>query len=191
MRPVFARLMGIRGALRGGAALVVLFCSAALAPAAAVAQWRVTVEPATGGRPVTVTTVTREVSDSIPADETPVSLVIRCSGRLLDAFLTTRDQLDSDTNGDVRVRVQADSQRPRDVRWLATKANTGAFVPTPELRNLIQRSILRTQVLRVTTVALKHGRVTYTFPVAGFGPSLDALRDACPNERGGALADLR
>lgn len=168
-----------------------LLCGIALWPSSARAQWRVSVEPAVGARSATVTAVTREIADSIPADETPVSLVVRCIGRQLDAFMTTRDQLDSDMNGDVRVRVQADTLRPRDVRWLATKANTGAFVPTPELRDLIQRSILRAQTLRVTASTLKHGRVTYTFPVAGFGPSLDVLRGACPSERGGALAELR
>ena len=191
MRSVDARLMEDRCTLRTAASVIGLLCGAALLPSALAAQWQVSVDAGTGGRPATVTAVTRQVADSVSADETPVSLVVRCSGRVLDAFLTTRDQLDSDTNGDVRVRVQADSQRPRDVRWLATKANTGAFVPTPELRDLIQRSILRTQVLRVTTTALKHGRVTFTFPVAGFGPSLDALRDACPNERGAALAGLK
>ena len=168
-----------------------LLCGIALWSSRAAAQWRVSVEPGVGARPATVTAVTRDIADSIPADETPVSLVVRCTGRQLDAFMTTRDQLDSDTNGDVRVRVQADSLRPRDVRWLATKANTGAFVPTPELRDLIQRSILRANALRVTASTLTHGRVTFTFPVAAFGPALDALRDACPNERGGALAEVR
>lgn len=168
-----------------------LLCGIALWSGTALAQWRVSVEPAVGARSATVTAVTREVADSIPVDESPVSLVVRCTGRQLDAFMTTRDQLDSDTNGDVRVRVQVDSLRPRDVRWLASKANTGAFVPTPELRDLIQRSILRARALRVSASTLTHGRVTYTFPVAGFGPSLEALRDACPSERGGALAELR
>ena len=169
----------------------ILLCGLALWSSTTAAQWRVSVETGVGAKSATVTAVTREVADSVAVDESPVSLVVRCSGRELDAFMTTRDQLDSDTNGDVRVRVQADSLRPRDVRWLATKANTGAFVPTPELRDLIQRSILRAHVLRVNATTLNHGRVTYTFPVAGFRQALDALRDACPTDRGGALSEVR
>ncbi len=160
-----------------------------IVPSVATAQWRVSVEPTGAGKLTTVTAVTRAAADSVAGDALPVSLVVRCADRQLEAFITTRDQLDSDTNGDVHVRVQSDSARPRDVRWQATKANTGAFVPTPELRDLIQRSILRAHVLRVTASALKLGRVTYTFPVEGFGQSLDALRDACPGERGGALVE--
>lgn len=191
MRSALVRLMPDRHLRCLIAAVGTLVFGIAVLPSVAAAQWRVRVEPAVGARPATVTAVTREVADSIPADETPASLVVRCAGRQLEAFMTTRDQLDSDTNGDVRVRVQADSLRPRDVRWLATKANTGAFVPTPELRDLIQRSILHANALRVTASTLTHGRVTFTFPVAAFGPALDALRDACPNERGGALAEVR
>lgn len=161
---------------------------ASVAPAALAAQWRVSAEPASAGRAPTVTAVAHEVSDSAAGDETPVSLVVRCVGRLLDAFLTTRDELDSDTNGDVRVRVQGDSARPRDQRWLATKSNTGAFIGTPDLRELVQRGVLRSRELRITAVTRRRGRVTYVFRVDGFLPALDALRDACPNDRAGALA---
>jgi hypothetical protein len=152
------------------------------------AQWQVSVERGTASRSATVLAVAREASDSGSADDPAVSLVVRCSGRSLDAFITTRDALDADTNGDVRVRVEADSIRPKDMRWQATKSNSGAFIPTPELRDVIQRGILRTRTLRIATQTLTRGRVTYEFPVREFRQALDALRDACPNERGGALA---
>ncbi len=160
-----------------------------LTPTLLRAQWRVSVEPAAGGRPATVTTVVRERADSIAAEEDVVQLVVRCAARQLDAFISTRDRLVSDIAADVRVRVESDSGRPRDARWQATKANTGAFVPAPELRELIQRHILRAPTVRIIIATEKRGRVTYTFPVADFRPSLDALRDACPNDRGGALAE--
>ena len=168
-----------------------LMLAAALAPAALAAQWRVSVEPGNSIRAAAVLAVAREVSDGVTADEPAVSLIVRCSGRALDAYLTTRDALDSDTNGDVKIRVEADSMRPRDTRWQATRSNGGAFIPTPELRDVIQRGILHSRTLRVSTQTLKRGRVTYEFPVANFRQALDALRDACPNDRGGALAEPR
>ncbi len=160
-----------------------------LTPALLTAQWRVSVEPAAGSRPPTVTTVVRERADSIVAEEEVVQFVMRCTARQLEAFISTRDRLVSDMAADVRVRVESDSARGRDARWQATKANTGAFVPAPELRELIQRHILRSPTLRIIIATEKRGRVTYTFPTANFRPSLDALRDACPNDRGGALAE--
>ena len=158
-------------------------------PGTLAAQWRVSVEPALGSRQSSVLAVAREVADSVAADEPAISLVVRCAGRTLDAFITTRDRLDSDTNGDLRVRVQSDGARPRDVRWQATKSNTGAFIPALDLRDIIQRGFLRTRALRITAATQQRGRVTYVFPVADFRPALSALRDACPNDRGGALAE--
>jgi hypothetical protein len=153
-----------------------------------LAQWKVSVTPPASGRPADVVAVLREAADSTAFEEDAVSLVIRCASRQLDAFLTTRDQLDSDMAGDVRLRVQADSLRAHDARWQATKSNAGAFVPANELRDLIQRGILRSAALRITAPTSKRGRVTYLFSVSGFRPALDALRDACPADRA-ALAE--
>jgi hypothetical protein len=152
------------------------------------AQWSVSATPAAAGRPAVVTAVLRERADSAAFDETAIALVIRCSALQLDAFLTTRDALDSDMVGDVRVRVEADSLRTRDSRWQATKSNAGAFIPPNELRDLIQRGILRSRELRITVPTLQRGRVTFSFPVSGFVTALDALRQACPKDRGAALA---
>ncbi len=137
-----------------------------------------------------MTAVLRERADSTAFDEDAIALVIRCSALQLDAFLTTRDALDSDLVGDVRVRVDADSLRARDSRWQATKSNAGAFIPPNELRDLIQRGILRSRELHVTVPTLRRGRVTHTFAVAGFAGALDALRLACPKDRGATLADV-
>lgn len=165
-----------------------LLCAAAFLPAAAQAQWTVSSSAATVGRPAVVTAVLRERADSTAFDEDAIALVIRCSAVQLEAFLTTRDALDSDMVGDVRVRVDADSLRTRDSRWQATKSNAGAFIPPNELRDLIQRGILRSRELHISVATQHRGRVTYNFSVAGFNAALDALRQACPNERGTALA---
>ena len=164
-----------------------LLIAAILGPGQLRAQWRVAVEPPTAGRAAAVTAVARERSDTTSNTEETVSLVIRCMARELDAFITTRDQLESDMAGDVRVRVESDSVRFRDARWAATKTNTGAFIPSPELRVLIRRRVLRVPEVRITISTLKRGRVTYVFPVDDFQPALEALRDACPNDRGGTL----
>jgi hypothetical protein len=159
-----------------------------LAPASMAAQWRVTAEPAAAGRLAAVSVETRERADTVEHLDGPVALVIRCNARQLDAFMTTRDKLESDMGADVRVRIESDSMRARDTRWQATKANTGAFVPTRDLRDLIQRHILRAQSLRVTVRTSQRGGVTYVFPVGNFRVALEALREECPNDRGGALA---
>lgn len=176
------------GVPRPGLPLLLLLLVAA-SPVTVVAQWRVSVAPPAAGRPGSVAAVVRERADSLVGDEDAVSFVIQCAGRQLDAFITTRDQLESDMARDVRVRVESDSMRARDARWAATKAGTGAFVAAPDLRELIQRRILRSPELRVVIATTKRGRVTYRFATAGFRPALDALRDACPNDRGGALAE--
>ncbi len=164
---------------------LVIICALCAAPGALLAQWRVSVE----AKWSTVTAVVRERADSVAPEEDATSFVIRCSERQLEAFITTRDLLESDMAADVRVRIESDSARPRDARWQATKANTGAFVPAAEMRELIQRRMLRTRTLRITIGTQRRGRVTYNFPVADVRPALDALRTACPNDRSGALAD--
>ena len=174
--------------MRSAAVVTLLSIAIEIAPTSLTAQWSVSVDRPNGARPASVVAMAREVADSL-GEEPAVSLVLRCAGRTLDAFLSTRDQLDSDTNGDVRVRVQADSMRPRDARWQATKSSTGAFLPAPDLREIIQRGILHSRTIQLTTTTQKRGRVTYVFPVADFRQALDALRDACPNDRGGALAE--
>ncbi len=125
---------------------------------------------------------------SFPAD------TLRCTKRRReeDAFLSTRDLFDSDTNGDlrVRVRVQAESLCPRDERWQATKSNTGACLPAPDVRDIIQRGIRHSRTVQLTTATQKRGRITCIFPVGDFRQALDARRDAWPNDRGGALAEV-
>ncbi|MDZ7632598.1 MAG: hypothetical protein U5K74_14935 [Gemmatimonadaceae bacterium] len=152
-------------------------------------MWRVSVEQPAPGRPLTVTASVRERADSLAGEEEAIAFVLRCSAPQLDAFITTRDQLESNMTADVRVRVESDSVRARDARWQATKANTGAFVPTGDLRDLIQQRLRRTETLRVTIATQTRGRVTYTFAVGDIRPALDALRDACPKERNGALQE--
>jgi hypothetical protein len=183
-------LLDIRATRRTscGLRLTAIACLAA-APLPLAAQWRIAADPAPPARPTTVTADLRERADSLLADEDAVSLVLRCTARQLDAFLTTRDQLESDMAADVRVRVESDSLRPRDARWQATKANTGAFVPGGDLRELLQRRLLHTQTLRLTVSTQKRGRVTYTFVVPDARPAMNALRTACPNDRSGALDD--
>ena len=168
---------------------VLIVCTLLTAPGALLAQWRVSVEPPAQTKASTVTAVVRERADSLATEEDATSFVLRCSERQLEAFITTRDLLESDLASDVRVRVESDSARPRDARWHATKANTGAFVPTSELRELIQRRLLRTGTLRIMISTQRRGRVTYTFPVDDVRPALDALRTGCPNDRTGALAE--
>ena len=175
--------------MRSVRALSMLIAAASL-PVAVRAQWTVSASAAAIGRPASVTAVLRERADSAAFYEEAIELVIRCAARQLDAFLTTRDRLESDMVGDVRVRVDADSLRARDTRWQATKSNAGAFIPPNDLRDLIQRGILRSRELHVTVQTIRRGRVTYVFAVAGFSAALDSLRQACPNDRGAALAEL-
>ncbi|MCC7053456.1 MAG: hypothetical protein IT355_09320 [Gemmatimonadaceae bacterium] len=157
--------------------------------AAARAQWRVVETPASAGRQAEVTAMVRERSDSLADDAEAIALVVRCRSRQLDAFLTTRDELESDLAADVRVRVDSDSVRPIDTRWQATRAGTGAFIPSSDLRELIQRRLLRpVPELRISAVTQRRGRVTWTFAATGFEPALGALREACPGEQRGALA---
>jgi hypothetical protein len=178
-----------RRADRWHRAVLVAACAVSCAPPAALhAQWRLTVEPGRTASDATVTTEVREQRDSLPDVETPVALVLRCRARQLEAFLTTRDTLESDMTADVRVRLQSDSARPRDVRWQATRSGTGAFVPQRDLRDLVQRYILRSSQLTVAVSAARRGRANYVFPVADFRRSLDALRAVCVNDQGGALA---
>ena len=161
---------------------------AAFVPTVVAAQWRVTAVPANGPRPADVTVEARERSDSVEHLDGAVALVIRCNARQLDAFVTTRDKLDSDMGADVQVHIVSDSMRARSARWQATKLNTGAFVPTRDLRELIQRYILRSATVQITIRTLQRGRVTYVFPVGNFRVALEALREECPNDRSGALA---
>lgn len=165
-----------------------LLAASAIEAAALAAQWRVTSVPPTAGRPVEVRVESRERADSIEHLDGPIALVIRCVARQLDAFVTTRDTLESDMAADVRVRIRSDSMRARDVRWQATRSSTGAFIPSRELRDLIQRHILRSSTISATIATAQRGRVTYVFPVTDFRPALEALREACPNDRGSALA---
>ena len=162
-----------------------------MSPPALRAQWRVSVMPAAAGRLGEVTAVARQPDDSTTDDQRATSLVIRCTGRQLDGFITTQDQLESDMAGDIRVRILSDAMRARDSRWQATKSNTGAFIPPLELRDLIQRGILKSHAIRISAGTSNRGRVTWTFAVANFPPALDALREACPKERGAALAEPR
>ncbi len=161
---------------------------ASLLPTLVAAQWRVTSGAVATGRPTDVTVETRERSDSVEHPDGPVALVIRCSARQLESFVTTRDKLESDIGADIQVRIESDSIRARNARWQATKSNTGAFVPTRELRELIQRYVMRSTTLRISIPTLARGRVTYVFPVADFRLALEALREECTNDRGGALA---
>ena len=158
---------------------------AACLPGVVAAQWTVS----SAGTPAVVTATLRERADSRAFDERAIALVIRCAALQLDAFLTTRDALDSDMVGDILVRVEADSLRPRDSRWQATRSNAGAFIPQNEVRDVIQRGILRSRELRITVPTLHRGRVVHVFLVAGFSAALEALRAACPGDRGAALAE--
>ncbi len=176
--------------MRPARALSILAAAAVIIPGTLKAQWAVSSTSATVGRPAAVTAVLRERADSTAFDEDAIALVIRCSALQLDAFLTTRDALESDMVGDVRVRVEADSLRRRDSRWQATKSNAGAFIPPNDLRDVIQRGILRSRAMQVTVPTVHRGRVVYTFAGAGFAAALSALRQACPNDRGAALAEL-
>lgn len=160
----------------------------AMFPALLAAQWRVTTGAASAGRPADVTVETRERSDSVEHPDGPVALVFRCTSRELEGFVTTRDKLESDIGADIQVRIESDSVRARNARWQATKSNTGAFVPTRDLRELIQRYVLRSGTLRIMLPTAARGRVTYVFPVAGFRVGLEALREECIKDRGGALA---
>jgi hypothetical protein len=168
--------------------LPVALLPVAFLPTAVAAQWRVTSVPANGTRPADVTVETRERADTVEHLDGPVALVIRCSARQLEGFVTTRDKLESDIGADIQVRIESDSVRPRNARWQATKSNTGAFVPTRDLRELVQRYIMRSATLRIMIPTMARGRVTYVFPVADFRLALEALREECTNDRGGALA---
>lgn len=159
------------------------------APGALAAQWRVTADTASATRLARATAVVRERADSLVAAEEATAFVIQCNGGQLEAFITTRDLLESDMAADVRVRVETDSARGHDMRWQATKANTGAFVPSAELRDLIQRRLIHSRSIRIVINTQRRGRVTYIFPLSDIRPALDALRTACPNHASRALTD--
>ena len=112
------------------AAGVVLLASPVGAQSAQQRGWALAVEPAAGGKPGVVTAVLQEQTDSstVPP-ENPATLVIRCVGRTLDAYLTTRDQLTSDFAGVVRTRVQFDSGRTKESPWEASRDGTGRVHP--------------------------------------------------------------
>ncbi len=111
--------------MRSAHALSMLVATVCL-PVATLAQWSVSSSAGSVGRPAAVSAVLRERADSAVFDDDAIALVIRCSALQLDAFLTTRDALDSDMVGDVRVRVDADSLRARDSRWQACPKDRGA-----------------------------------------------------------------
>ena len=64
----------------------------------------------------------------------------------------------------------------------------GAFIPAPDLRDFIQRGVLRATTMRITLPTQRRGQASYRFAGGGFETAIVALRDACASDRGGALA---
>lgn len=107
----------------------------------------------------------------------PASLLIRCDGGTLAAFINTPSQLQSNyETHEVAVRLRFDAGAPESANWDESESGDAMFAPHP--RSFVSR-LLKTQLLLVEYPPFQRTPTTIKFTTAGLGEKMQQM-SACP-----------
>jgi len=125
--------------------------------------------------------------ETIRATSVGHSLVIRCTGRRLEAYIISDRVVDSDSDGDASVRLKYDNDKPVSEIWSRSSDDTALFSPNP-LRFV--QNLVNTKVFAFEYEPFQLSSRVVTFRTKNMPQALSCLQFSKPDTRGDIKVSL-